>query len=155
MGYTMNMRKIVGHAPIFMPASGCFLYRDGKIGLQLRTDNHKWAAHGGSMEFGEKPEDTLKREVREELGIDITKSQLLGVYAGEDGHFFYPNGDEVYAVTPFYLVTEYLGTINPDPTEVVAVEWFALDQLPAKSEINQADYEALQDAIKYIQENKI
>ena len=34
---------------------------------------------GGHIEFGEKGADTLRREVREELGVDSTVGDLLGV----------------------------------------------------------------------------
>lgn len=31
--------------------------------------HHKWQIAGGEMEFGEKPEETLKREIWEELRV--------------------------------------------------------------------------------------
>jgi mutator protein MutT len=37
----------------------------------------KWEFVGGGMEFGEKPEDAVKREAREEAGVEIKIVRLL------------------------------------------------------------------------------
>lgn len=47
---------------------------------------------GGSIEFGERAKDTIIRELREELGIELTPPRMLGSlenifeYDGEPGH---------------------------------------------------------------------
>jgi len=51
-----------------------------------------WRPLGGSIKFGERAEDTLKREFQEELGQAITEPRLLCVlenlyeHAGHRGH---------------------------------------------------------------------
>lgn len=47
------IRQIIGTAPIFIPTVGIILYQNGKILLQKRGDDGKWALHGGAMEMGE------------------------------------------------------------------------------------------------------
>ncbi len=49
---------------------------ENKYLLTLRSDskpslNNKWQIPGGGLEFAETPEQTLHREVREELGTEI------------------------------------------------------------------------------------
>lgn len=56
--------------------------KDGRYLLTLRVDdnavyNGKWQIPGGALEFGETPEEGLRREVREELGIEIDIVKLI------------------------------------------------------------------------------
>ena len=40
----------------------------------------QWSIPGGGLEFSERLEDAVRREVREETGIEITVSGLIGVF---------------------------------------------------------------------------
>jgi len=57
------------------------LVEDGKILLikheGLGEEGHLWAPPGGGMEYGSSAEDNLKREFREETGLDIDVNQYL------------------------------------------------------------------------------
>jgi 8-oxo-dGTP diphosphatase len=48
--------------------------------LIQRRDNQRWEPPGGVLELGESIEDGLRREVREETGLDIEPIALTGVY---------------------------------------------------------------------------
>ena len=50
-----------------------------KRGLKARNERGKWQIPGGGLEFGESFEDAIRREVKEELGIDIKLTKMLDV----------------------------------------------------------------------------
>lgn len=50
-----------------------------KRGQKSRNERGLWQIPGGGVEFGETLEDALKREVKEEHGIDVDIIKLLGV----------------------------------------------------------------------------
>lgn len=70
--------------------------KDGKVLVSEGYDKVKKQTHyrclGGGIEFLEKSDDALKREFKEELAIDITLKDFLGLaeniftYEGKDAH---------------------------------------------------------------------
>lgn len=59
------------------------IYRDAKLLITQRPHGKigalKWEFPGGKVEEDEDPKDCLKREVREELGIDISVGGIVEV----------------------------------------------------------------------------
>jgi 8-oxo-dGTP diphosphatase len=71
----------------------------------------KWEFPGGKVEPGETPVQTVRREIREELGIDLTTYRMF-----HQQEWVYPEGvsniDHEGAFRIFYyLVTGYTGTL--------------------------------------------
>ena len=52
----------------------------GRALLIRRADNNRWEPPGGVLELGESITDGLRREVREETGLDVEPVTLTGVY---------------------------------------------------------------------------
>ena len=52
----------------------------GRALLIRRLDNRRWEPPGGVLELGEAIHDGLRREVREETGLDVEPIALSGVY---------------------------------------------------------------------------
>jgi 8-oxo-dGTP diphosphatase len=60
--------------------SGVITDDHGQALLIQRRDNHHWEPPGGVLEPGETIHDGLRREVREETGLDVEPIALTGVY---------------------------------------------------------------------------
>jgi len=45
-----------------------------------------WSLPGGYVEYGENVEETLKREAKEECGLDVKPSKIVGVYSNPKRH---------------------------------------------------------------------
>lgn len=59
--YIMDLRKVVGHAPLLQAAASIIIENEnGQVLLGKRTDNHQWGYAGGSIELGETVEEAAK-----------------------------------------------------------------------------------------------
>ena len=72
----------------FEICSRAIIIQEGKI-LLPKPKNESWYFFpGGHIDFGEKAEDALKRELQEELAVEIEKFEFIGTvenYYGENG----------------------------------------------------------------------
>ncbi len=98
---------------------GCLL-----IGQRRSSDTHplKWEFPGGKVEPSESPRDALKRELREELGIEATIGAEIIRY-----EFSYPRKPSILLI--FHEVTEYTGEIRALCFERVV--WEKPEKLPS------------------------
>lgn len=129
--YIMDLRKEVGHRPILQLGASVIVVNDkGQILLEKRSDTHNYSYPGGSVELGEKVEEAAKREMYEEVGLIANSLQFFTIASGEELHFKYPNGDEVYNVDIVYICKDYSGNLKAEESEVEELKWFDIDKLP-------------------------
>jgi 8-oxo-dGTP pyrophosphatase MutT (NUDIX family) len=127
----MDLRKIVGHRPLLQVGASVIVEdKEGRILLQLRSDNHCWGYAGGSVELDEDVEEAAKRELFEETGLVAKELTLFGVFSGKDTHYVYPNGDEVSNVDIVYICKDYSGDLLCQEGEVDELKFFPIDQIP-------------------------
>ena len=149
-GYIMDLRAVVGHRPLLqVGASVIVVDAEGRVLLQLRSDNHCWGYAGGSVELDEVVEDAARRELLEETGLIAESLELFGVFSGEDTHYVYPNGDEVSNVDIVYVCRRYSGELRCQEGEVDDLRFFAVDEIPEN--ISKPIRKAL---YKWIEENR-
>jgi 8-oxo-dGTP pyrophosphatase MutT (NUDIX family) len=72
----------------------------GWILLEKRSDCGWWGLPGGRIEPGESVKEAAVREVKEETGLNIEITRLLGVYSEPESRIvtFLDNGDVVHLV---------------------------------------------------------
>lgn len=119
--------------------------KEGKLLITLRSkeaknERGKWEIPGGGVEFGETFVQAIKREVKEELDIDITILELLGIC----DHII-PQ-EKQHWVSPTYICTISKGEPKIlEPHKCAAIEWFTIEEtekLPL-SIVTQYDIEVL------------
>ena len=69
---------------------------------------------GGTMEFGERPVDTLKRELKEEVGISILEYSLFDTDSVNINWNYNNELINVHHTGIFYKVLKYDGDINKE-----------------------------------------
>jgi ADP-ribose pyrophosphatase YjhB (NUDIX family) len=103
-----------------------------RVLLIQRTDNGLWALPGGGQEFGEYIAETAVRETREEAGIDIEVTGVVGIYTNPNHVVEYSDG-EVRQQFSICFKARYLGGEPTTSDESSSVRWVArtdLDALP-------------------------
>ena len=78
---------------IIPAASAIVVNNEGKMLLHRRSDNDRWALPGGTMEIGENISGTIKREVKEETGLDVEPEYITGVYSDPHHIIEYSDGE--------------------------------------------------------------
>lgn len=105
-----------------------FVVKNGKILLGRRSATREfypdvWDAFGGHQKAGESDEQTLRRELMEELGIVPTIWKFL-ITVDEPNPL--ENGEGNYH---FYLITDFTGEArNLQPAEHAFIEWFSFEE---------------------------
>ncbi|GGK34365.1 NUDIX hydrolase [Pilimelia terevasa] len=75
------------------PAAGVLAVNPaGALLLQRRRDTGQWAIPIGKQELGETPTQCAVRETREETGVTVGITELLGIYS-DPGHIVYYTSD--------------------------------------------------------------
>ncbi|MCM3883898.1 NUDIX domain-containing protein [Frankia sp. R82] len=95
-----------------------------RILMVHKTDNNLWALPGGGMDLGESITDAAVRETKEETGIDIEVTGLIGVYTNPRHVLAYDDG-EVRQQFSLCFTTRLLGGELRTSSETKEVQWVA------------------------------
>lgn len=100
----------------------------GAILMQRRSDSGNWSLPGGTMEIGETLEQCVVRETKEETGLDIEITGLLGIYTDPEHVIGYADGE----VRQEFNITYYGRVIGGEvavSAESTAVRYLQLSEL--------------------------
>jgi ADP-ribose pyrophosphatase YjhB (NUDIX family) len=111
--------------PGFTVGAMCFIERaDGAVLLVQLSYRNRWGVPGGLLKRGETAEDAARREVREEVGLDV-------VLVGEPAVVVEAEPRRVDVIFRARLAAgEDPSRAAPSSPEIVAVGWFPSDALP-------------------------
>ncbi len=112
-----------------------------KRGAKSRNQAGFWSKPGGTVEFGEKIEDAIIREIKEEFGVEIELIKFLGF----TNHI-------IEEERQHWLSISYLARIikgeprNMEPEKHDEIGWFSFDNLPEK--LTQTTSELIEEYLK-------
>jgi ADP-ribose pyrophosphatase YjhB (NUDIX family) len=114
-------------------ASALCVDADGRLLLGRRAHEPfrgRWDVLGGFLEEDEHPLDCLRRELREETGLEVEPGDFFGVWVDR-----YGPGDRDPVTLNLYWTARVVGGQARAADDVVELRWFALDELPTREEL--------------------
>ncbi|MFE9558842.1 NUDIX domain-containing protein [Streptomyces sp. NPDC006703] len=111
----------------------------GRILLQRRSDNGMWALPGGTMHLGESLPDCAVRETREETGIEVEVTGIVGTYTNPRHVFAYDDGEVRQEFSICFLARPVAGqlAVSEESTDVRWFEPHQIDTLPMVASIRK------------------
>jgi 8-oxo-dGTP diphosphatase len=107
-----------GGKPILLVAAIGLIDPDGRVLLARRPEGKPmaglWEFPGGKVHAGETPEAALIREVKEELGIDVTEACLAPFAFASHGY------EAFHLLMPLFLCRRWVGNVTPMEGQALA-----------------------------------
>ncbi len=95
-----------------------------------------WTPVSGRLEPGETEPQALRREVREEVGLEVEARAKVATIASRDGRY----------LLHFWTCTLLGGEARPVSDEVADLRWLRLDELHALAPVFEEDVRIVSDA---------
>ena len=112
------------------PCGGALVTRDDGRLLLVRRAHEPWDGHwdipGGFCELRELPAAAAVREVREETGLEVETTGLLGMWLDDYGN------TGIVCLNVYFHARLVGGVPDLEEGEVAELGWFAADELPAE-----------------------
>lgn len=101
-----------------------------------RHGDKKWGMPAGAMELDESLFDAMKREVKEETGLEVLQATLMAIYSSPTTQTFTDRwGNEHQVIEYLFLVDKWSGTLEKETDESVDAEFYPLNLPEASSEL--------------------
>lgn len=97
--------------------------------LLVKTKDGGWVFPGGQVEVGENLTDALFREIKEESGIEVKVSHLIGIYSNTGIHKWYDGVTDVPTKVMLDFVCQPIGGKLSVSDETTDSRWIAKDEV--------------------------
>lgn len=98
-----------------------------KRSVRCRDEHGRWDCGGGGLEFGDTIEQTLRKEIKEEYGVDVLAYEFLGV---RDAHRQHDGVNTHWVSLDHKVLVDREKVFNAEPHKFDEIGWFRLDTLP-------------------------
>jgi len=112
---------------IFFCHDGHGHYLLNKRSKNCRDEHGRWDCGGGALDFGNKVEDTLRKEIKEEYDADILEHEFLGF---RDVHRIHEGKKTHWVALDFRVLLNRDQVKNGEPHKFDEIGWFKLNDLP-------------------------
>lgn len=102
-----------------------FIKRENKYLLVFDPRFCFWRVPGGRLKFGETVEEALKREMKEELNVEVEIIRFLGF--GQDIVKLIEKSLKVSRVLLYFECKIKKGELKPNSEEIKEIKWLSLD----------------------------
>ena len=103
-----------------------------------------WAIPGGFVDYGERVEDAVRREMKEETNLELKDLQLLGVYSD-------PDRDPRFHTVSTVYIARGAGQLDAGDDAARAVV-YALEDMPSEEEIVFDHFHIISDYLQWKKE---
>jgi mutator protein MutT len=97
----------------------------------LESGRERWIFPGGGVNFGESLEEALKREIKEELGMEIKVEKLLGFKEA-----IFPKVN--YHTIIFFFLAKPLGKLSIKEKKILDARYFDLKEIESLDLVDSA-----------------
>jgi len=115
------------------PTAGALCVDNGRVLLGRRARppfEGLWDIPGGFLNEGEDPLDGLRRELKEETGLEVEPQHFFGVWTDR-----YGSDSTADATLNLYWTARVVGGQAAPADDVSELRWFGRDELPAANEL--------------------
>ncbi len=120
-----------------------------EVALIATQEGNRWGLPKGLAEEGESLEETARREVREETGLEAEVLERLEPI--EYWYWWHENGEKVryHKKVYFFVMACRSGDITQHDFEVERVRWFSIDEA-----IKQASYRTEREELQQVKDRQ-
>ena len=126
--FVVELRRLVGHAELWMPAITAVVRRGDEVLLVRRADSGEWAPVTGIVDPGEEPAACAAREALEEASVQVRVDRLASTSVVRD--VVHDNGDRAAYLDQCFACTWVSGEARVGDDESIEVRWWPRDGLP-------------------------